>query len=248
MSLTATNPLHTDTRTEPGYIVVYDEVDASFTANGTGGPAPLHVKFTDTSTGDPTSWLWDFGDGGTSDKENPVHTYMNPGTYDVTLTASNGYSTDIGDRLRFVITVYGDLTAQFTENQTAGPNPLTVQFNDTTTGNPTTWAWDFGDGGTSTEKNPIHTFSSVGTYNVVLTVSHPDGTLTSGRYRSRSTPPSRRSSPSTGPRGQPRSGSSSRIPRPGAWTAGAGSSAMGWSRPRRTRSIPTSHLGTTPRT
>jgi PKD repeat protein len=123
--------------------------------------------------------MWDFGDGGTSDKQDPIYIYKNPGTYDVTLTVSNGYSTQISTYLRFVITVYGDLTAQFDQNQTAGPNPLTVQFTDTTIGNPTSWLWDFGDGGTSTEKNPVHTFSSVGTHNVVLTVSHPEGSLQS---------------------------------------------------------------------
>ena len=136
VSLTATNPLHTGTLVETDYITVYDGVDASFTANQTGGPAPLHVKFTDTSTGGPTSWLWNFGDGVPLDKQNPVYTYHNPGNYDVDLTASNGYSTEKSTKLHFVITVYGDLAAQFTENQTAGPNPLTVQFNDTTTRQP----------------------------------------------------------------------------------------------------------------
>ena len=30
------------------------------------------------------------------------------------------------------------------------------------------WAWDFGDGGTSTEKNPTHTYAAVGKYTVKL--------------------------------------------------------------------------------
>ena len=33
-------------------------------------------------------------------------------------------------------------------------------------------SWDFGDGTNSTEQNPIHTYSAVGTYNVKLTVSN----------------------------------------------------------------------------
>jgi hypothetical protein len=33
-----------------------------------------------------TGYLWDFGDGVTSTKENPEHVFLNPGTYNVTLT------------------------------------------------------------------------------------------------------------------------------------------------------------------
>ena len=62
---------------------------ADFTATPTSGSAPLSVKFTDTSTKAPTSWAWSFGDGATSTAHNPVHQYADPGTYTVTLTATN---------------------------------------------------------------------------------------------------------------------------------------------------------------
>lgn len=45
----------------------------------------------------------------------------------------------------------------------------------TTTGNdPLVYAWDFGDGNTSSMENPTHTFDTVGTFNVCLTVSSAD--------------------------------------------------------------------------
>lgn len=54
------------------------------------------VHFTDTSTSNPTSWLWDFGDGvGTATNPNPVYNYANPGSYTVTLTATNQCGSDI---------------------------------------------------------------------------------------------------------------------------------------------------------
>ena len=62
---------------------------ASFTATPTSGQAHLAVSFTDTSTGSPASWSWDFGDGNTSHAQSPTHTFVNPGTYTVVLTASN---------------------------------------------------------------------------------------------------------------------------------------------------------------
>lgn len=51
------------------------------------------VQFTEFSNGAIVSWLWDFGDGTTSSERNPVHVFAEPGTYDVTLTVSDGGTT-----------------------------------------------------------------------------------------------------------------------------------------------------------
>ncbi len=62
---------------------------ADFSPSTTSGPAPLDVVFTDTSSQTPTSWNWDFGDIGSSVDQNPTHQYTVPGTYTVSLTATN---------------------------------------------------------------------------------------------------------------------------------------------------------------
>lgn len=64
---------------------------SSFTLNPStpSGVAPFSLALTDTSTGAPTSWLWTFGDGNTSTQQHPTHVYQQPGTYTVTLVASN---------------------------------------------------------------------------------------------------------------------------------------------------------------
>jgi PKD repeat protein len=74
--------------TEPAAPVAY------FSATPLSGSTPLQVSFTDQSAGGPTSWLWDFGDTITSTLQNPVHTYVNPGVYTVTLTVSNDLGED----------------------------------------------------------------------------------------------------------------------------------------------------------
>ncbi len=150
---------------------------AAFTATPTAGLAPLTVQFTDTSTGSPTSWLWNFGDGNTSTDQNPQHTYAAPGTYSVTLTATNEYGSDYELKTDY-ITVYGPVSAQFTATPTGGTAPLTVQFTDLSTGGPTSWSWTFGDGNTSTAQNPQHTYTTAGTHTVTLTASHPYDTDT----------------------------------------------------------------------
>lgn len=52
------------------------------------GGAPLVVAFTNLTTGCCTSFLWDFGDTNMSTSVNPVHAYLAPGTYDVSLQAT----------------------------------------------------------------------------------------------------------------------------------------------------------------
>ena len=65
----------------------------SFTATPRTGIKPLNVSFTDTSTGPPAvSWAWDLDGDGSVDSTNqdPSFVYNADGSYDVTLTVSDG--------------------------------------------------------------------------------------------------------------------------------------------------------------
>ena len=64
----------------------------AFHADQTAGPDPLIVRFTD-DTPFATGWQWDFGDGGTSTQRNPIHTYLVPGTFTVSLVATGDQGT-----------------------------------------------------------------------------------------------------------------------------------------------------------
>jgi len=65
----------------------------------------------------------------------------------------------------------------FTADQLTSCSGL-VQFRDTTGYSPTTWQWEFGDGTSSTSANPLHTYSSPGTYSVTLQTRNAYGTST----------------------------------------------------------------------
>ena len=73
--------------TDVGSLIVtpFTPPNHGFSGTPVSGPAPLTVKFTDTSAGEWTVWSWDFGDGGTSTLQNPSHTYLRAGTYNVSL-------------------------------------------------------------------------------------------------------------------------------------------------------------------
>ncbi len=60
------------------------------------GNLPLEVNFAANSSQAVTTWDWDFGDGASQPIQNPTHTYTSLGSYDVTLTISDGaLTTDI---------------------------------------------------------------------------------------------------------------------------------------------------------
>jgi len=179
VTLTVANSGGSHTMKRENYISVTGPgtISADFTAAPTTGVAPLTVQFTDTSTGGPTMWSWNFGDGGTDMVANPSHTYTNPGTYSVTLTASSqtgGSSTKVREGY-ITVSPSGGVVADFTAAPTTGVAPLTVQFTDTSTGGPTMWSWNFGDGGTDMVANPSHTYTNPGTYTITLTASSQTG-------------------------------------------------------------------------
>lgn len=65
--------------------------------------------------------------------------------------------------------------ASFTFSPSSPAANQAVQFTDTSSGSPTSWYWTFGDGGTSTTRNPSHSFGGTQTYTVSLTVSNSSG-------------------------------------------------------------------------
>jgi PKD repeat protein len=155
---------------------------ADFTADRRSGTAPLTVTFTDQSNGTaPLTYAWDF----TSDYEedsnnaNPTFTYTTPGTYTVTLTATNiaGSDSEVKNGYITVLEVPAPPEAGFTSNKRSGAAPLTVRFTDTSGGSsPMTYAWNFGDGVTSNSQNPTHSYSQTGTYTVTLRATNSFGT------------------------------------------------------------------------
>ncbi|HET6226411.1 MAG TPA: PKD domain-containing protein [Bacteroidia bacterium] len=148
------------------------EADFTFPANQCTNNS---VSFTDASVGTDgsTTYSWNFGDAGTSTQKNPTHTYTTAGSYNVTLTVSNGPGCSNTSPVA-VITIADAPTSTFTfnnNNQCAG---TVISFNNTSgnTAGGTTYSWDFGDNNSSIQKNPTHTYNAAGTYTVTLTVSN----------------------------------------------------------------------------
>ena len=155
--------------------------NAAFTGNAAvapasiSGAAPFVVVFRDTSGGYPTSWLWDFGDLTTPSavQDPPTHTFLLPGTYTVTMTATNAWGSTTAS---MVVQAMPPTSVDFTADKTNGTSPVPVNFTDASTPGGSTYAWDFGSGqGTGSGKNVSHTYTIPGSYTVKLTVTYPTG-------------------------------------------------------------------------
>ncbi|MEM0995994.1 MAG: PKD domain-containing protein [Bacteroidota bacterium] len=116
-----------------------------------------------------TNYSWDFGDGNFGTGAAAVHTYANPGTYNVCLTVNSVCRSYTYCQS---VTVCPDPNAAYTST----PNQLSVGFQDQSAPSVIGWLWNFGDGNTSTAQNPSHTYAAPGNYQVCLTVTDSCGT------------------------------------------------------------------------
>ena len=159
----------------PSVINIIEAPTSSFTFTNDNQCAGTDLEFTNTSTKTigTSTYTWSFGDGGSSNLENPTHKYAAAGTYTVTLTVANSANCKAISS-PVIVTVTGSPVATFTftnDNQCAGTVLSFTNTSSGTTGS-STFEWDFGDATKSTAANPTHTYSTGGTYNVVLTVKN----------------------------------------------------------------------------
>jgi PKD repeat protein len=139
------------------------------------GCAPFEVSFIDQSQNNPTSWSWVF-DGGspsTSTLQNPTVVYNTPGTYSVSLQATNSQGTDVL-LLNDLIQVGGAPDATFAHAQVE--NVVSLEY----TGiDYDSLRWSFGDGRTDNSLNPTVEYNVSGQYQISLIVYNPCGSDTS---------------------------------------------------------------------
>jgi PKD repeat protein len=144
-----------------------------FTADSLVVNLSTAIRLTDASTGtNITGWIWDFGDGITSSLQNPAHTYLNTGSYPISLSATDSEGTpwNVTTALSipgYIRVVNNSITPDFSADPVTGTAPVEVSFTDTSTGGPVeNGAYRFGDGTASIDMNPVHEYQLTGAYTV----------------------------------------------------------------------------------
>lgn len=134
------------------------------------------ATFTSTSE-NVTDLSWDFGDETTGSGTEVTHTYTEAGTYEVTLTGVGPCGEETSTQ---TITIVVAPTGGFTVSAQTGCTPFTASFSAADQGEGFTYDWTFpgGDPTSSTEANPMVTYNTAGTYDVVLVVTNAAGSET----------------------------------------------------------------------
>lgn len=152
---------------------------ASFSSDLQEICAPFPVNFTNTSMVDgPADFIWSFGDGDSSLVQNPTHSYLQNGEYEVVLEVrSRGLCIDT---VQFKDSIFAsrsfstnDLLIDYGPKQ--GCAPLVVSFRDSSIlQGSARYFWDLDKNVLSNDREPVNTFRDSGYYNFGLLVITAD--------------------------------------------------------------------------
>lgn len=128
------------------------------------GCGPFLVQLVNNSSTNTSTFAWHI-DGATipaPDAPNPIVQVQQAGTYNIQLIAGNAHGADTIVR---EVVINGAPRADFSYDYELGR--LELRTNNLSV-NAFSFEWDFGDGNSSTQTNPIHTYSTDGSYLVRL--------------------------------------------------------------------------------
>jgi PKD repeat protein len=156
------NNLYVDNINLTGVVLSVPPV-ASFTASATTICAGQSVTFTNTSTGSPTSYSWSFPGGNptTSTATNPTVSFVNSGTYTVSLVATNASGSNTATQ---TIIVTANPTVSASNQTICSGSTATLQAIGTPAGG--TYTWSTGGSGPSITVTPTATTTYTVTYTV----------------------------------------------------------------------------------
>jgi PKD repeat protein len=121
--------------------------------------AGQELELIDESSGGPTRWTWEIQGVGSRTGRAPAVTFVNAGSFPVTLTVENeGQWATISKSVQVVPPIPQLLQALFEVGPVTGTSPLRVHFKDQSKGAIAKYAWDFGDGQSSDLQNPVHVY------------------------------------------------------------------------------------------
>lgn len=147
-------------------------------ANVCEGNPVQFINSTINNTGTTVSYLWDLGNGFTSTDSALTFNFSQPGTYDVTLTATSGFGCSDTQLKRLI--VYPNPAVTFAGNNVClNSNTTFTNQSSILSGAIQSYSWDFGDGATASQIHPSHRYSSPGNYTVSLNAVSDQGCVNS---------------------------------------------------------------------
>ena len=167
-----------DSITKPGVVFISKPV-AAFVSPDSLSCYNKSVRFINQSAGTALGSVWDFGDNSPpSALSQPVHSYLNEGSYTIRLTVKDQYGClDSVSRPQYI--QIKNPRSAFTVNDSVATCPPLVTTFKNLSQNYTAYSWDFGDGTRSTVDNPTHFYNSSGTFIAKLVITSAGGCMDS---------------------------------------------------------------------
>jgi PKD repeat protein len=188
VSLTAVNRAGERTNRERVVKVSNARPDAKFSYSPSEPRLDRELKFDASDSSDPAgeiqSYSWEFGDGTTASGESVNHSYDEYGEYQVSLTVSDGETTDTKTRTLVVDNLAPEPVVEFDSLPDEPTVNDEVVLNASDSYDPdgdgiAGYTWRFENGETATGAVVSHSFAEPGTREVTVTVS--DGTDSTNR-------------------------------------------------------------------
>ena len=153
------------------YALVHQLPDVGFYSDKSASCPPGTFQFYEVSDDNANqTYLWDFGNERTSSVKNPMQTFDETGSYNISLTVTSDFGCSNTKTKNNMIVIYEEPRAEFVVD----PDMTTIltteiKFINYSEGG-TTYLWNFGDGSTSIWSNEtqIHTYKKAGNYTAML--------------------------------------------------------------------------------
>ena len=155
------------------------QLSVTITGDSFSGCSPQNLTFgcQVTNAGPNVAYSWSSGNGDVSHLATPTFSYLEGGTYTVSVTVTSSGATASASH---EIVIFQSPEARFNETPLTGCTPFDVSLRDLSTQGDapiTSWLWYWGDGTTSTEQNASHTYLNSGLLTVSLRVTDANGCI-----------------------------------------------------------------------
>ncbi len=148
---------------------------AKVTATVTDLVVAANASGSTVSDGSTPTYAWTFGDSATATGVSPTHTYAAPGTYQITVTVTDGTGLTGTASTSVTVAAHVAPTASFTASSANLVGSFDASASKAATGSTiSAYSWNFGDGTTGTGVTATHTYAA-GSYLVTLTVTDNTG-------------------------------------------------------------------------
>jgi len=161
-------------------VIVFEPVEIDFTAADEPFCIADTIQF--NSVGDVMAhYHWDFGDGVTSNFPNPTHSYLNAGTYTVSLLVEDTDGCEGYVEHDFIVNENPAAAFSTSSPVCLGSAIEFLNYSTSPTGYITEWVWHFDDGTDDIivlwpdNPNVSHTYELANTYHPTLTVTNSNG-------------------------------------------------------------------------